>query len=288
MEIHTLTKDGFKDAGISSLLEIPEPPETLWLRGSLPAPHIKKLAVVGSRALTPYGRQACESLIEGLAGYPISIVSGLAFGADACAHKAALAAGLHTIAVPGSGLSDAAIAPRTNLELARTILQNGGALLSEHPPDETARSHYFPSRNRLMVGLSSVILVIEAGERSGTLITARLAAEYSKDLLCIPHRMGDPHGFASSLFIRLGAALVTEPKHILEALGIEERPEERISDQSQYTPDEARVFEILSTPLTRDEVIRLATLPVGSTLTALVTLELKGHIKEEFGAWRRV
>ncbi|MDP2157001.1 MAG: DNA-processing protein DprA, partial [Nitrospirota bacterium] len=83
MQISTLTKDAFKGAGISSLNEIPEPPETLWLRGSLPAPHIKKLAVVGSRALTPYGRQACESLIEGLAGYPISIVSGLAFGADA-------------------------------------------------------------------------------------------------------------------------------------------------------------------------------------------------------------
>lgn len=212
-----LAADYIKE-GIGSLCEIPEPPERLWLRGVLPPSRQKRLAVVGSRALSPYGRQACEQLIAGLAGYPISIVSGLALGADAAAHRAALAAGLHTIAVPGSGLSDRAIAPQTNLGLAKDILASGGALLSEHPPEVSARPGYFPSRNRIMVGLSDAVLMIEAGERSGTLITARLSAEYNRDLLCIPHRIGDPNGFGSILFLRLGATLVSEPEHILEAL----------------------------------------------------------------------
>src|SRR3989338_461665 len=116
------------------LLEIPQPPERLWVRGALPPAGHKLLAVVGSRAMTRYGQEACEKLIIGLAGYPVSIVSGLALGVDACAHKAALAAGLHTIAFPGSGLDDSVIGPRTNLGLAKEIVASGGAILSEHEP----------------------------------------------------------------------------------------------------------------------------------------------------------
>lgn len=204
-----------------SLNEIPNPPKHLWLRGTLPPEGHKLLAVVGSRSLTPYGKQVCEMLIQGLSGYPISIVSGLALGADACAHEAALKAGLHTLAVPGSGLDDSVIAPRTNLGLAQEILAKGGGLLSEQEPLHTPFPSDFPSRNRLMVGISDAVLVIEAGERSGTLITARLTAEYDRDLLCVPHRIGDPNGVGANQFIRLGAELVTEPLHILEALGLD-------------------------------------------------------------------
>jgi len=243
--------------------------------------------VVGSRALTSYGRQACESLVSGLRGYPISIVSGLAFGADASAHKAALSVGLHTIAVPGSGLADSSIAPQTNLGLAKRIIESGGALLSEHPPETMAHSRFFPSRNRIMVGLSDAVLVIEAGERSGTLITARLASEYSRDLLCVPHRIGDTHGFASGLFIRLGAALVTESAHILEALGIREHAPSERYDTTSLSGDEQIVFDLLSDPLARDELIRRSGMQAGAALTALITLELKGLTKEQYGAWRR-
>lgn len=142
------------------LLEIPQPPERLWIRGSLPAEGTKLLAVVGSRAMTRYGQEACEKLITGLAGYPISIISGLALGVDACAHKAALAAGLHTIAIPGSGLDDLVIGPRTNLGLAKDILSAGGALMSEHEPKHIARPFDFPARNRIIVGMSDAVLVI--------------------------------------------------------------------------------------------------------------------------------
>src|SRR3989338_7356711 len=117
------------------LREIPEPPEKFYIRGNLPPDGTKYLAVVGSRALSRYGAEACEKLISGLAGYPISIVSGLALGADAAAHRAALHAGLHTIAIPGSGIAREAIYPRSHVRLAEEILEAGGALLSEFEPD---------------------------------------------------------------------------------------------------------------------------------------------------------
>lgn len=208
----------YANTALRNLLEIPEPPRRLWLRGMLPEPGTKLLAVVGSRALSPYGREACQALVRGLAGYPISIVSGLALGADACAHEAALEAGLHTIAIPGSGLADDSIGPRTNLDLAHRILEAGGALLSEHPPSTTARPAYFPSRNRIMAGIADAVLVIEAAEQSGTCITARLTADYNRELLCVPHRITDAHGVGCHQLLKLGAQLVTGPTDLLEAL----------------------------------------------------------------------
>jgi DNA processing protein len=283
MDMQVLQKDDFP----SQLKEIPQPPEKLWVLGSLPPPGTKLLAVVGSRALSRYGKEACENLIAGLAGYPISIVSGLALGADACAHKAALAAGLHTIAIPGSGLDEGVIYPRANAGLAKEILVAGGALISEHEPTYKARVYDFPSRNRIMAGLSHAVLIIEASNRSGTLITARLAGEYNRDLLAIPHRIGDPHGFGPHLFIRIGATLVTEPLHILEALKIAPRGEAARLEAPNLEGAEKEVWDILLAPKTRDEILRSSPLETGEILTALISLELKGLAKEEFGAWRR-
>jgi DNA processing protein len=203
------------------LLEIPDAPSALWTRGNWPPEEAKVLAVVGSRELSEYGREACRTLVSGLSGYPISVVSGLALGADAAAHEAALDAGLHTIAVPGSGLGDSVISPRTNAALASRILLSGGLLLSEHPDDYRPHPHDFPSRNRIMVGLAHAVLVIEAGPQSGTLITARLAGDYNRDLLCVPHRITDEHGHGAHAFLRVGATLVATPEHVLEALGFE-------------------------------------------------------------------
>ncbi len=241
--------------------------------------------------MTHYGQEACEKLIMGLAGYPISIVSGLALGVDACAHKSALAAGLHTVAIPGSGLDDAFLYPRSNLGLAKKILAAGGALMSEHEPRYTARAYDFPSRNRLMVGMSDAVLVIEAGQKSGTLITARLATEYNRDLLCIPHRIGDPHAFGSHLFIRLGAALVSEPLHILEALHLVPRKAGEPGAAPRDLEDtELVIWSMLEEPKTRDEILRAGgrAAGAGELLTALVALELRGLVKEEFGAWHRI
>lgn len=270
------------------LREIPKPPERLWALGAFPSESTKLLAVVGSRALTNYGREACQKLIEGLAGYPVSIISGLALGADACAHKAALRAGLHTIAVPGSGLAKGSIYPRANVPLAEEILAAGGLLLSEHSPEHQAREYDFPSRNRLMVGLADAVLMVEAGERSGTLITARLTSDYNRQLMCIPHRIGDPHAHGSHIFLRIGATLVSETVHILEVLGIVPRAEQEPLPLELLTPDEQRIYALLEEPRERDDVVRLSELPPHEVLATLGMLELKSFAKQEFGLWRRV
>lgn len=284
MEIQELEKSEWP----GQILEIPQPPKRLWLRGKLPSAGTKLLTVVGSRAMTRYGQEACEKLITGLAGYPISIVSGLALGVDICAHKAALTAGLHTLALPGSGLDDDVLYPRSNRAFAKEILAKGGGMLSEYSPDTPSHVRYFPERNRLMVGISDAVLVIEAGAKSGTLITARLASEYNRELLCIPHRIGDPHAFGPHLFIRLGATLVTEPFHILEALKIPPRE----SATSDYAPGDLEdtelvIWNMLDEPKTRDEILRAGSAGAGELLTALVALELRGLAKEEFGTWHR-
>jgi DNA processing protein len=284
MEIRDLPKVEWPE----QLLEIPQPPKQLWARGQLPPAGHKLLAVVGSRAITRYGQEACEKLISGLAGYPISIVSGLALGVDTCAHKAALAAGLHTLVVPGSGLGDDVLYPRSNRPFAKQILEKGGGFISEYSPDAASRVHYFPERNRIMVGLADAVLVVEAGQNSGTLITARLASEYNRELLCIPHRIGDPHGFGSHLFIRLGATLVTEPLHILEALKIAPRESALGIAPSDLEETELVIWTVLEEPKTRDEILRAGGAGAGELLTALVSLELRGLVREEFGAWRRV
>ncbi len=199
-------------------------------------------------------------------------------------------AGLHTLAIPGSGLADSALYPRAHLTLAKNILASGGALLSEHPPEHAARIYDFPSRNRLMVGMADAVLMIEAGTRSGTLITARLAGEYNRELLCVPHRIRDPHGYGAHFFLRLGATLVSETAHILEALRLTPREEAGriVMDLERLSPAECALYALLENPLTRDELLRVAGMPAHDALAHLGMLELKGILKEEFGVWRRV
>ena len=271
----------------ASLGEIPQPPKKLWMAGTLPPAGTKYLCVVGSRALTPYGRDVTARLISGLAGHPISIVSGLALGADTQAHRSALSAGLHTIAIPGSGLSEKAISPRSNLGLAKDIVASGGLLVSEHPPEYLPHPYDFPSRNRIMVGMADAVLMIEAGEKSGSLISARLAGEYGRELLCIPHRIGDANGFGSHLFLRLGATLVTESSHILEALRL--TPTESHTKPLPLLDErELHMWTLLETPKTKADLVRTSGLSAADTITVLVTLDLKGMVKEEYGLWRRV
>jgi DNA processing protein len=283
--VRELTKKEFPPL----LKEIPEPPEKLYLRGELPPEGTKYLAVVGSRAITKYGKHAIDTLLGGLAGYPISIVSGLALGVDGAAHEAALAAGLHTLVIPGSGIEDHVLYPVTNRKLGTKILEAGGGLMTEFPPASKSMIHYFPQRNRIMAGMADATLIIEAGERSGTLITARLASEYNRELLCVPHEVGSPHGFGAHLFLRLGATLVATPEHILEALHIPIPDEKKVKKPApKLEGAEKKLYDLLATPYARDELIRASKLGAGEALTALVTLELQGLAKESMGEWRRV
>ena len=269
------------------LREIPDAPKQLYVRGELPHFEQRWLAVVGARALTPYGKQACEHLIRGLRGYPIVIVSGLAYGADACAHKAALEAGLPTVAVPGSGLDWSVMYPRANVALAREIIARGGAHLSEFKPDQKAADYTFPQRNRIMAGMCHATLAIEAKERSGSLITARLTTEYNRELLVVPGSIFSETSRGTHQFLKLGATPVTEPEDILRALTID--PEARSTHtQNNLSEQECRVMAYLETPCSRDELITALALPISEASILLSTMEIKGLIIEEFGFVRPV
>ncbi len=267
------------------LLEIPDPPKQLYVRGNLPSCENKWLTVVGSRAMSPYGKRACEHLISGLRGYPVVIVSGLAYGVDAAAHKAALEAGLSAVAVPGSGLDWGVLYPRANIGLAREIIRAGGALLSEFEPEQKANDYTFPQRNRIMVGLSQATLVIEAKERSGSLITARLTAEYNRDLLVVPGSIFSAESRGTHQFLKLGATPVSEPEDILRALGIKTEDKEKIS-RTDVSEEETRVLEIIANPCSRDELIQTLGLPISEANILLSTMEIKGLIVEELGVVR--
>jgi len=268
-----------------ALLEIPQPPKTLYLRGELPAESLIYLAVVGSRKFTSYGRDACEKLITGLKGYPVVIVSGLAMGIDAIAHKAALKNGLTTISFPGSGLDDKVIHPSVNLRLAKEILESGGALVSEFEPDFKATQFSFPLRNRLMAGISKAVLIIEAEEKSGTLITARLATEYNRDVLVVPGSINSPSSKGTNSLIRQGATPILSVENLLEALGFEIPNDEDKQAKlfADCSPEEKKVLDLLREPISRDELIRQMEMPTATAYAILSVMEIKGLIKENLG-----
>ncbi len=281
MEIRKLSKKEFPTA----LLEIPEPPLDLFVIGELPSSQLIHLCIVGSRKFTSYGKEACEKIIEGLKGYPIVIVSGLALGIDAIAHKKALEVGLKTLAFPGSGLSKESIYPRSNLLLAEHILKSGGCLISEFEPNFHATLWSFTKRNRLMAGISKAVLIIEAEEKSGTLITARLATEYNRDVLAIPGSIFSSNAKGTNRLIRQGATPITSVEDVLEALGFEIKKDEEKQRKlfADLLPEEKIVVEILRNPTPRDELIRAMGLTTPEANSILSIMEIKGLINEEFG-----
>jgi DNA processing protein len=271
-----------------TLLEIPQPPKVLYVRGTMPPEDYVYLCVVGSRRHTSYGRDICEKLIKGLANYPIVIVSGLAMGIDSIAHRAAMSAGLRTLSMPGSGLGDRVIYPRMNINLAKEIIKSGGCLMSEFEPDFRATLYSFPQRNRLMAGISKAVLIIEAEERSGTLITARMGLDYNKDILAVPGSAFSPFSYGPNRLIRQGATSVTTSEELLEALGFEiEKPE--INESLRYrdcSPDEKMMIELLNEPIERDELVQRAGMDIARANALLSIMEIKGLIKEELGEIR--
>jgi len=263
------------------LTEIPDAPKRLFVRGILPSyDEYMFLCVVGSRAASPYGRRACSSLISGLAGAPVCIVSGLALGIDADAHEAALSVGLKTIAVLPSSADDATIYPTTNRPLAKRILQSGGALVSEYEDGSRAAQWTFPARNRIMAGLSNATLIIEASEKSGTQITARLALDYNRDVLCVPHPIGVEGGLGGNRLIREGALIIRDSADILDALGLKRSTSSQVELPADLTATERAIMLILSEPLSRDEIISRAGIPTREANISLSSLSIRGIIIE--------
>ena len=286
MQIKKLPKEDFPYA----LLEIPQPPEDLWILGNLPSSELVYLCVVGSRKFTSYGKEICEKIIGGLKNYPIVVVSGFAMGIDTIAHKKAMQVGLKTLVFPGSGLSSEVIYPRTNVELIKEVLKNDGCLLSEFEPKFKATQWSFPMRNRLMAGISRAVLIIEAEEKSGTLITARLATEYNRDVLAVPGSVFSSSAKGTNRLIRQGATPVTSAEEVLEALGFEQEKnkEKQASLFLELSTDEKKVVNILREPIPRDDLIRLMKIPTSQANSIISVMEIKGIVKEELGEIRLI
>ena len=286
MQIKKLPKSKFP----SALLEIPEPPENLWIIGELPKEDLIYLCIVGSRKFTSYGKEACEKIITGLKGYPIVIVSGFAMGIDTIAHKKAMQVGLKTIVFPGSGLSAEAMYPKTNVRLMNEIVENGGCLISEFEPDFKATQWSFPMRNRLMAGISKATLIIEAEERSGTLITARLTTEYNRDLLVVHGSIFSSSSKGTNRLLHQGATPVVCAEDVLEALGFEQEKDEEKQKKlfQDLSPEEKKIVELLREPIPRDDLIRVMKLPIPTANALLSVMEIKGLVKEELGEIRLV
>ncbi len=282
----TETKQIFPEDFPSRLKEIPDRPKKLFLKGEFPPEDFKWLAIVGSRKYSSYGRDVCEKLIRGLRDQPIVIISGLALGIDSITLETALETKLKTVGVPGSGLNEKVLYPPASKNLSERILENGGALISEFEPTQEATKWTFPQRNRIMAGLADAVLVIEAEEKSGTMITARLASEYNRDVLTVPGSIFSENTSGPHKLIKLGAGLIRKSEDILEALGLdsETKNETDLSDLSEL---EKEIWEILKEPKSKEEIFDHFSAETSEISGALSILEIKGLISESLGQIRR-
>lgn len=237
------------------------------------------LAVVGTRRPTSYGLEACEALVQEIAGIGVTIISGLATGIDARAHAAALDAGGYTIAVLGSGVDQNSIFPPENRGLARRIEESGSTVISEYTPGTPALKEHFPQRNRIISGLAQGTLVIEARERSGALITARFALEQNRDVFALPGSIFSPHAAGPHKLIQEGAKLVASAADILEELGIDYTKESARAAREGLNENEQTILSILEEPLGVDFVKEKTGLATSIIIASLSMLELKGLVR---------
>jgi len=263
------------------LKEIPDPPMLLYYRGELRDEDKFSLAVVGARKFSPYGRQVAEQFVKELVPFRIVIVSGLALGIDAIAHQAAVLAGGRTIGVLGSGVDKESIYPVANRQLSDKIIASGGCVISEFPLGTEAMPFNFPQRNRIIAGLTKGTLVIEAGEKSGALITARFALDFNREVFSVPGSIYSPVSAGTNELIKQGAMPVKNGVEIIEALDLT-RVSLYIKTKSivPETKEEERLLSFLSKEATHiNELIRVSGLPTPTVTSTLTIMEMKGMIK---------
>lgn len=278
----TLTEAGYPPL----LRQIPDPPPFLYVYGALPEAWLN-IAVVGSRNATEYGATTTRRLVTDLARQKVTIVSGMARGIDTVAHRAAIAAGGVTVAVLGTGLD--CIYPRENTRLFHQMAEQG-AVVSEFSPNSGPEAHHFPARNRIISGMSHGALVVEATGRSGSLITARLAAEQNREVFAVPGNVNSFKSVGTHNLIKQGAKLVVHAGDILEEF-----------EQVQFpgAPKGAPAAEVPVPPLTNaeamvigrldaepvhiDDLVRQLGIPAGRLAGLLLQLELKGLVHQSMG-----
>jgi DNA processing protein len=262
------------------LAQLPDRPAELRVRGEL-APTRRRVAIVGSRDADGYGEEMARELAAGLARAGVSIVSGGARGVDTAAHLGALEAGGHTVAVLGTGVD--VVYPARNRELFASIVAAGGALVSELPDGAGARREHFPRRNRVVSGMSEAVVVVQAAEQSGALITAAWAKAQGVPVLAVPGDAREPLSQGPLGLLREGAGLAATAADVLAVLGLHASPERQL-DLPTLDPDGTALLAALSArPRHADDVGRRARLGAGPTLAGLLALELEGLCEQRPG-----
>lgn len=264
------------------LRRIADPPDVLYCRGNIALLHSFCVAIVGTRRMSDYGEKAALDLAGNLASSGMTIVSGLALGIDAVAHRAALDAAGSTIAVLGSGVDDPNIGPPSNRLLARRILEHGGCIVSEYPAGTSAHPGTFPRRNRIISGLSHGVLVVEAARQSGSLITARCALEQDRDVFAIPGSIYWPASAGTNWLIAQGARPVTSAIDIRDhyQLRQESLPSIAVSTDDSL---QAGILALVRTegPMHIDAIVAAAQADPARVMTAVAFLVLHGSLRQE-------
>lgn len=259
-------------------------PFSLYIKGKLPHIERKILAIVGTRNASAYGMELTKYFSQSLAASGVGIISGLARGIDTCAHKGALEVSGLTYGVLGCGID--ICYPRENIDIYMEM-QNHGAVISEYPPGEKPYASNFPMRNRIISGLSDGILVIEAKEKSGSLITVDMGLEQGKDIYAIPGRITDALSIGCNNLIKMGAKLVGSPDDILVELLTNYDNNHKSNDNSQLTKnmteEEILVYESIALePTNIEEIVRNTSIPISDLMEHLLKLELRDMIKQPY------
>jgi DNA processing protein len=262
------------------LKEIYDPPAVLYMKGEFKPQDDFGLAIVGTRKPTSYGIQAAGNLARDLSEAGLTIVSGLALGIDTLAHKSCLETKGRTIAVIGSGLDQNSIYPSSNRKLADMISENG-AVISEYPIGTEAMPYHFPARNRIISGLSLGVLVVEATEKSGTLLTANHALSQNRQVFAVPGPIYSPTSFSPNNLIKMGAKLVANIQDILEELNLASLAKQiEVKEIIPDTREEALILELLSRePIHIDKIVIETKLDTATVCSTLTLMEMKGKAK---------
>lgn len=261
--------------------ELPHPPEQLWVCGTLPDPTRPFVCIVGSRACTRYGIEAVHAIIRDL-DPSIYVVSGLAIGIDTEVHKACLKYGIKTIAFPGSGLDEQVLYPRSNIPLAKEIIEAGGCVVSEYDMNAKSLPWMFIKRNRLMAGVSALTVIIEAQEKSGTLVTARLATDYNREVGAVPGSIFSKTSTGANELIHAGATPIRSADDIHAILGLHTQASligiKTYDDCDEKEIQVIRAIEFLG-ECTKEDISNYTLLDSATLNTSLSMLEIKGYVQ---------
>lgn len=262
------------------LRKIKNPPQRLYVQGDIELLNKKGIAIVGSRNCTQYGIKWCEKLTKDLLEYNLVIISGMAKGIDSVAHNITIRNGMKTIAVLPSGFNN--IYPKSNIQLYKNILKSGGAIVTEYEENVVASSDKFLARNRIVSGLAIGTLVVEAGYRSGTSVTASLTKEQGKKVFCIPGNLENSKSIGTNILIKKGAKLITSAEDIAKNYHLVKC---EINEKNVEIPSEYEYIYNLITekPIDTLTIIKKSNLRVSEVMSKLTILELEGKIKKVSG-----